>query len=171
ATLRLGCERTRNISGESGERARRSPVPSLEPVQRRLKSLCEIYPGAPAEMLLGLLDVEHRHLEFARAPGRELDVRVPSAEARELLRNAEDGCALARSDVEGAGVDVAGLRNLLALRGSENGGRDVAHIHVVAQLFAVTEDGQRLAFEQAPDEDRDDAGFALRILPRPVHVA
>ena len=48
---------------------------------------------------------------------------------------------------------------------------DVADVDVVARLPAVAEDLRRPSVAQQPHEDRDDAGLAVRLLPRPVDVA
>ena len=51
------------------------------------------------------------------------------------------------------------------------GGRDhVAHEDVVARLPAVAEDLRRAVAGEVAHEDRDDAGLAVRVLPRPVDV-
>ena len=48
---------------------------------------------------------------------------------------------------------------------------DVADVDVVAGLAPVAEDPRRLAVREQAEEDRDDAGFAVGILARPVYVA
>ena len=49
--------------------------------------------------------------------------------------------------------------------------RHVAGVDVVARLAAVAEDARRPALGQRAEEDRDHAGLAVRVLPRPVDVA
>ena len=68
----------------------------------------------------------------------------------------------------GAGADVEGASGLPD-RG-EYRGDDVADVDEVACLLAVAVDGDALAAAKPVDEDRDDAAFELRQLPRPVDV-
>ena len=48
---------------------------------------------------------------------------------------------------------------------------DVADVDVVARLQPVAEDARLLVARERAEEDRDDAGLAVRILARPVDVA
>jgi len=68
-----------------------------------------------------------------------------------------------------AGADVVDAA-VLPERGDRRS-RDISHVHVVAGLEPVAEDARLLAACERAEEDRDDARLAVRILPRPVHVA
>jgi hypothetical protein len=59
----------------------------------------------------------------------------------------------------------------LAVAGGDERAHEIADVEVVAGLRAVPVDRRRPAVAEAPAEDRDDAGLAAGILPRPVDVA
>ena len=77
---------------------------------------------------------------------------------RELVHRGLD----AGSDIERAGVGRVGDREIRR--------HHITDINEIARLFAVTVDRCRLAAQLFIDEDCHDAGFALRVLPRAIHV-
>src|SRR5207248_7610086 len=61
--------------------------------------------------------------------------------------------------------------DLVLLRRRERRRDDVPDVDVVPRLRAVAEDPRRLSVAQRVHEDRDDAGLAVRVLPRAEDVA
>ena len=106
--------------------------------------------------------IEERALQLAGPRLRVDDLRLDARGAPAELRELEHRGLAARADVEDAALR-AGRR--------ERRARHVAHVDVVARLAPVAEDGERLAAGEAAEEDRHDAGLAVRVLPRPEDVA
>src|SRR5262249_56093303 len=90
--------------------------------------------------------------------GRALD----PAHALDALVQVDDGGLGTGADIEDTPV-VSG-------RG-ERRRDDVADEDVVARLRPVAVDPRRLRVPEGIHEDRHDAGLAVRVLPRPIHVA
>ncbi len=145
----------------------RSLLAKNSKVRRVPSARCHL--RAPAEFALRLPDVDHGAKLLARARRGVLHRNVGAGPGLQRRRKFEHRGLDAGSDVVGSHVE---LRRLGELRfgGGEIGARHVAGVHIVARLHPFTEHRQRFSLEDAVAEDRDHAGFAVRILSRAVDV-
>ncbi len=105
----------------------------------------------------------------AREGSRKLRRTSPSR-AGACSAGVSDPATLAQSpyrsttDVSPPGPDVEDAAIVADRRDGHS--RDVAHVHVIARLEAVAEDLRLLPARERAEEDGDDAGLAVGILPR-----
>ncbi len=109
-----------------------------------------------------------RRWALALARRGELVRTVAATRIGERLEHFDDGGLNAGADVDRPVDDPP--RSEDGVRGQASGD-DVIDVDVVAGLAAVAEDGRGSAVEDAPAEDRDDAGLPVGILPRAVDVS
>src|SRR6185437_1804271 len=123
----------------------------------------------PSENVAGPLHAEERLHLLSWTTRCELDWRRGVHGPHQRRRQIDDRRGDAGTDIEGARVDVAARRQGDGSR-AEHGLRHVSDVDVVARLPAVAEYSEGAVAEDAAAEDRDHAGFAMRILPRTVDV-
>src|SRR3989441_2114407 len=136
---------------------------ALEPGERPGQAIVERGSRRPTEDGLGARGVEYAAPLLARArgrvPGRGADTRQLRQPPVELV----DGGLESGTDVRDAG----------RIGAAERAGDRVGHVldeDVVARLLAVAVNEAGLAGQQSMTEDGDDAGLAVRVLARTVHV-
>src|SRR6185437_11027692 len=113
--------------------------------------------GLPAELAPGAARVDHR----------ADDVAEPRLAVRGLFADPRGAAACGVQLVDARrnpGADV--VRAAAPSHGREQRGDDVADVDEIALLLPVAEDDCFLAARHALEEDRDDAAFEARGLPR-----
>ena len=151
---------------DSSERARvlllrgRCPV-ARQRLPRREQSVLERDHRGEPELVRGALRVEDASLQLTEAGRRVHRLRARAGGGAAQVVELDNRGLAPGPDVE----DPA----FLPERGQRRPG-DVADVDVVAGLEAVAEDARLLVAGEGAEEDRDDAGLAVRILARPVDV-
>src|SRR5204862_1667417 len=145
----------------SSSACRRGLLLGRDPGPGRREPLVEPALRLPAELARRERRVEDAAPELAGPRIGELRVALDPGRPLDVLVELEDRHLLPRADVEDAAV---------VPRRGERRRDDVADEDVVARLPPVAVDTRRLSVAQRVHEDRDDAGLAVRVLPRPVDV-
>ena len=113
-------------------------------------------------MLLGRRGVEARPALLASLGGSQGRSDIHAGRLHDILIEPQDGSLNTGTDIEITGAADPCRSN-----------QGIGHIfneHEVASLVSVTENCRPPPRDQVADEDRDDTGLTVRILPRPVHI-
>ena len=119
--------------------------------------------GAPAQHSSGRCGIDDA-AELLAGLARAVPLgHARAAQAHQVLEQRVDVCLAPGPEIQCPAV--------VARERREVGPRHVAHVDIVARLLPVAVDHRLLSSEQFLGEDGDDAGFAMRVLTRPIDVA
>src|SRR5208282_5691747 len=136
----------------------------LEKFERLFESVRELLFGTPAKLPLRARRRYDGALLFAGTRRRVLRL------GREIGDSRKRGIEIVHVGLD-AGADVERDSRRARFRRRDHGPHHVADVNVVARLGAVAINRHGLAVEDSSAEDRNYAGFAVRILARAVYVA
>src|ERR1700733_10857552 len=136
----------------------------LEIFESLFESFGQLLFGTPSKFLFRACWRYYGALLFAAARRRMLGL------GRKIGDASERRVEIVHVGLE-AGADVDCESRRTRFRRRHHGPYHIANVNVVARLRAIAVNRHGLAVENFPAKDRDDAGFAVRILARAVHVA